>query len=65
MLYEKELYEKELYEKEFCWSEQSPEKSTISTVPFFVGHPVFPRCVQKQKRMYIQYHFLYESIPLI
>ena len=44
---------------------KSPDKSTVSTVPFFVGHPVFPRCVQKQKRMYIQYHFLYESIPLI
>ena len=22
-------------------SEQNPEKSTVSTVPFFVGHPVY------------------------
>ena len=28
-------------EKDNCWSEQSPEKSTVSIVPFFVGHPVY------------------------
>ena len=28
-------------EKDNCWSEQSPEKSTVSTVPFFFGHPVY------------------------
>ena len=26
-------------EKDNCWSEQSPEKSTVSTVPFFCGPP--------------------------
>ena len=26
--------------KNNCWSEQSPEKSTVSTVPFLLGHPV-------------------------
>ena len=29
--------------KDNCWLEQSPENSTVSTVPFFVGHPVFLR----------------------
>ena len=24
-----------------CWLEQSPEKSTVSTVPLFLGHPVY------------------------
>ena len=23
------------------WLEQSPEKSTVSTVPLFLGHPVY------------------------
>ena len=27
--------------KDNCWSEQSPEKSTVSTVPFSGGHPVY------------------------
>ena len=27
--------------KDNCWSEQSPEKSTVSTVPFLLGHPVY------------------------
>ena len=27
--------------KDNCWSEQSPEKSIVLTVPFFVGHPVY------------------------
>ena len=26
-------------EKDDCWSEQSSEKSTVSTVPFFLGPP--------------------------
>ena len=28
-------------EKNNSWSEQSPEKSTVLTVPFFMGHPVY------------------------
>ena len=28
-------------EKNNSWSEQSPEKSTVLTVPFFLGHPVY------------------------
>ena len=28
-------------EKNNSWSEQSPEKSTVWTVPFFLGHPVY------------------------
>ena len=24
-----------------CWFEQSSEKSTVSTVPLFLGHPVY------------------------
>ena len=24
-----------------CWLEQSPEKLTVSTVPLFLGHPVY------------------------
>ena len=27
-------------EENNCWLEQSPEKSTVSTVPLFLGHPV-------------------------
>ena len=27
--------------KKITWSEQSPEKSTVLIVPFFVGHPVY------------------------
>ena len=27
--------------KDNCWSEQSPGKLTVSTVPFLLGHPVF------------------------
>ena len=27
--------------KNNCWLEQSPEKSTVSTVQFLLGHPVF------------------------
>ena len=27
--------------KDNCWSEQSPEKLTVSTVPFLGGHPVY------------------------
>ena len=29
-----------------CWSEQSPEKSTVSTVTFFWGHPVYMTVMQ-------------------
>ena len=29
------------WKKDNCWSEQSPAKSTVSTVPFFGGHPVY------------------------
>ena len=28
-------------EENNCWLEQSPEKSTVSTVPLFLGHPVY------------------------
>ena len=28
-------------EKNGCWSEQSPEKLTVSIVPFLGGHPVY------------------------
>ena len=27
--------------KDNCWLEQSPGKSTVSTVPFLLGHPVY------------------------
>ena len=30
-------------EENNCWLEQSPEKSTVSTVPLFLGHPVYTR----------------------
>ena len=30
-------------EKNNCWLEQSPEKSTASTVPLFLGHPVYTK----------------------
>ena len=28
-------------EENNCWLEQSPEKSNVSTVPLFLGHPVY------------------------
>ena len=30
-------------EENNCWLEQSPEKSTVSTVPLFLGHPIYPQ----------------------
>ena len=31
------------WKKDNCWSEQSPDKSIVSTVPFFWGHPVYSK----------------------
>ena len=43
-------------EKDNCWLEQSPEKSTVSTVQFLLGHPVYARKKSKKKRHQIEIH---------
>ena len=56
-------------EKDNSWSEQSPEQSTVLTVPFFLGHPVlcFYALLKKIKKKilvvllvdhFIQYQFV-------
>ena len=43
---EKVLYPARV-KKDNCWSEQSSKKSTV---PFFLGHPVYTGCPQKAER---------------
>ena len=42
-------------EKNNCWLEQNPEKLTVLTVPFFLGHPVYVyMCIMNIYRLYLE-----------
>ena len=51
-------------EENNCWLEQSPEKSTVSTVPLFLGHPVYQKVSDENLlACLVNWMYVYGNIP--